>query len=153
MYMDNYYTSPELFTELDMQNTYACGTVRNNRKNVPKAFSVVKLKQSESIFRRNGNMLALKFRDKRDIHMLTTIHEATHSRTNRVDRRTNTAVVKPTAIVNYCQKMGGVDVSDQMATYYDVLRKCVKWGRSYSCTFSSFFLLMHTSCTKSMAPT
>ena len=28
IYMDNYYTSPELFRELESQNTYACGTFR-----------------------------------------------------------------------------------------------------------------------------
>jgi hypothetical protein len=42
VYLDNYYCSPELFEELDLLNTYACGTVRTNRKRMPKAFSRVK---------------------------------------------------------------------------------------------------------------
>ena len=32
--MDNYYTSPELFEELYFKETYACSTVRINRKSI-----------------------------------------------------------------------------------------------------------------------
>jgi len=65
VYLDNYYCSPELFKELDLLNTYACGTVRTNRKHIPKAFSrVKKLKQGDGNFRRMNNLLAIKFHDK-----------------------------------------------------------------------------------------
>ena len=37
VYMDNYYTSPELFSELYYRETYSCGTVRLNRKGLPNA--------------------------------------------------------------------------------------------------------------------
>ena len=37
VYMDNYYSSPELFSELYYRQTYACGTVRQNRKGLPNA--------------------------------------------------------------------------------------------------------------------
>ena len=36
LYMDNYYTSPELFLDLLDKNTHAVGTVRMNRKFMPK---------------------------------------------------------------------------------------------------------------------
>jgi hypothetical protein len=127
--MDNYYTSPELFSELDLLNTYACGTVRTNRKGVPKAFSAVKMKQGDVIFRRKGNLLAVKFHDKRDIHMLTTFHEAKLLVTDRVNKN-NEPVVKPITIIDYCKYMGGVDVNDQICQYYEVLRKCVKWWKT-----------------------
>ncbi|XP_052245700.1 piggyBac transposable element-derived protein 4-like [Dreissena polymorpha] len=128
VYMDNYYTSPELYDVLSSYDTYACGTVRINRKEVPKAFGSVKLKQDETIFRRREN-LALKYHDKRDVHMLSTIHEAKSVMTNKVNRKTNEPIMKPSAIVDYIQKMGGVDLSDQIVQYYDVLRKCVKWWK------------------------
>lgn len=130
VYMDNYYTSPELFSELDLLNTYACGTVRTNRKGVPKAFTAVKrMKQGDGIFRRKGNLLAVKFHDKRDIHMLTTFHEAKLLVTDRVNKN-NEPVVKPNTIIDYCKYMGGVDVNDQICQYYEVLRKCVKWWKT-----------------------
>ena len=130
VYMDNNYTSPELFEELDIVNTYACGTVRVNRKGVPKAFpNVKKMKQGDVIFRRKSNMMAVKFHDKRDIHMLTTIHESKMVLADRVDRRTQEPIFKPLCIVQYIKKMGGVDLNDQIVQYYEVLRKCVKWWK------------------------
>ena len=36
IYMDNYYTSPELAEELYFHQTYCCGTVKMNHKDMPK---------------------------------------------------------------------------------------------------------------------
>ena len=43
VYMDNYYSSPELCYELYMRSTFCCGTVRKNRKGLPIAVSEAKL--------------------------------------------------------------------------------------------------------------
>jgi len=32
LYMDNYFSSPDLFSDLDMKQIYCCGSVRPNRK-------------------------------------------------------------------------------------------------------------------------
>ena len=70
------YCSPELFLELHYLETFACGTVRGGRKNLPKAVTKVKLKKKgDCVFRRNGTLLCLKWRRKKDVTMLTTIHE------------------------------------------------------------------------------
>ena len=70
--------------------------------------------------------MALKYKDKRDIYMLSTIHEATITLLPRLARNGD-IMEKPTMIVDYCKHMGGVDVSDQVLQYYDVLRRCSKW--------------------------
>lgn len=130
IYMDNYYTSPELFTELDLLDTYACGTVRTNRCGVPKVFGEVKkLKHGETVFRRSGNLLAIKHHDKRDIHMLSTLHRANLATTNKNDRVTGLPIMKPQCIIDYVHNMGGVDLCDQIVQYYDILRKSVKWWK------------------------
>ncbi|XP_021344408.1 piggyBac transposable element-derived protein 4-like [Mizuhopecten yessoensis] len=128
VYMHNYYSSPELFTELHLQNTYACGTLRKNRLGVPYVIKkpTMKLKQSETIFRRNQNLLAVKYHDKQDVHMLSTIHKATVSVLDKVDCNTNQQVAKPTCIADYIAVMGGVDLSDQI-NHYSCLRKTSKW--------------------------
>lgn len=77
IYMDNYYTLTELFDELSIRETYACGTVRKNRKNFPVALKGnQRMLQGDTLFRRRDDLLAIKFHDKRDVHMLTTIHKA-----------------------------------------------------------------------------
>ena len=98
IYLDNYYTSPELYDELRTHDTYAYGTVRRNRKDVPNAFSQVRLPQGEVIFRRRDGLLAVKYRDKRDVHMLSTIHVADAV---KIRKRDDTVVTKPTCIVDY----------------------------------------------------
>jgi hypothetical protein len=100
-------------------NTYPCGTWGKNRVGVPGALekNKVKLKQGEVVFRRRDNILAVKYCDKRDVHMLSTIHQATGSALSKTDRRTNNLVTKPSCIVDYCSLMGGVDLSDQINQY------------------------------------
>ena len=61
IYMDNYYSSPELFHELFHRETYACGTARLIRKGMPKTVANAKLKPLESVFMRNGPLLCLKW--------------------------------------------------------------------------------------------
>ena len=57
IYIDNYYTSPELFSELFYRETYACETVRQNRKGLPTSVKQAKLKPLESVYLRSGPML------------------------------------------------------------------------------------------------
>ena len=79
------------------------------------------------IFRRKEDMLVVKFYDKRAVHMISTIHEASMSVLNKPGRGTNNMVMKPHCIVDYCRFMGGVDLSDQIHQYYTCLRKTAKW--------------------------
>ncbi|XP_052771220.1 piggyBac transposable element-derived protein 4-like [Mya arenaria] len=130
VYMDNYYTSPELFSELDVLNTYACGTLRVNRIGTPKAIQLKrKLNEGECIYRTGNNMLAMKFKDKRDVHMLSTIHNPMMSVLWKKKHGTDINVRKPSAIVDYCKHMGGVDLLDQFGQYNTVARKTKKWWR------------------------
>ena len=76
IFTDNYYTSPELLCKLFYRNTFGTGTVRSTRKNMPKAVVRAKLKQGESCFRRNGKLLCIKWCDKHQVTVLTTIDDA-----------------------------------------------------------------------------
>ena len=131
--MDNYYTSPELFTELDLLETYAYGTLRVNRKEIPDAIKrKTKLAEIEVIYRRNGNLLAVKFHDKRQVHVtLSTFHEATMAVLNKKVYGKDQNVTKPTPIIDYIKHMGGVDLSDQFNQYNTVMRKTTKWWKLF----------------------
>lgn len=141
VYMDNFYTSPELFEELHSKETFACGTARPNRKQMPKAVTTPKLKNlGDCIFRRNGPLLCFKWHEKKDVLMLTTIHEAVMVETGKVDRAGN-IIEKPEAVYYYCKRMGGVDLNDQLLNYYSFLRKSLKWSRKILIHFFNMCIL------------
>ena len=50
VFTDNYYTSPELLFKLFYRQTFGTGTVRGNRKNMPKVVVRAKLKKLNLAF-------------------------------------------------------------------------------------------------------
>ena len=64
-----YYVSPELFDELSIRETYACGTVHKNRKEFPEALKGKhrNMLQGDSLVRKRDELLAVKFYDQRTI--------------------------------------------------------------------------------------
>ena len=127
LYIDNWYTSIPLFQYLRDNNTLACGTIRKNRKGFPVAVSGAKLcNRGEMIAFRSDALLAMKFKDTRDVHMLTTIHdESLQNVTNK--RNPTIPKQKPKCIVEYNKHMGGVDRTDQLLEPFKVARKSLKW--------------------------
>ena len=109
-------------------STYACGTVHQNRKGLPKAVTTAKLKKTEAVFRHSGAPLAIKLCDKSAVTVLTTIHAAVHVATNKTDALGN-RILKPLAIDDYINKMGGCDTQDQLISYYSFLWKSIKWWK------------------------
>jgi len=118
--VDNFYTSPELLDILIRNKTDAYGTVRSNRRNLPSDFTRDKLKKGEVRAWQKGKMLALRWRDKKDICLLSTVHNATSS---TVKTKGGKDVQKPNVIVDYNHTMGGVDKADQELTFYPIMRK------------------------------
>ena len=120
--MDNYYSSPLLYDTLRQHDTMPCGTVRISRKEMPQALKK-KLQPGNIVCRQRDNLLALKWKDKRDVCMLSMLHSDTVS----VDRKGQKT--KPSAVLSYNDNMGGVDVFDQVAKYYYPIRTTVKWWK------------------------
>ena len=124
LYTDNYYTSVNLCSYLDAHMTGCCGTVRANR--VPAAAKNHRLDKGGSVGFRKDNLLCIKFKDKRDVFMLSNMHTEETSR-QRVCGRHEVFVDRPVAICDYDRLMGGVDKVDQLIAPYDATRKTVKW--------------------------
>ena len=72
LFMENWYTSPNLFQYLLNENTGACGTVKANKKNMPKLPLV---KCGEHVAQHSNNIMCLKWCDKRVVHMFSTVHK------------------------------------------------------------------------------
>lgn len=64
---DNYYTSPQLANFLVSHKTDTYGTVRKNRKDVPKFIQNKKLKKGEIVAARRGKVMIMKWQDKRHL--------------------------------------------------------------------------------------
>jgi hypothetical protein len=72
-------------------------------------------------------MLAVKWRDRREIIMLTTMHRDVMVTLNKKDRKTQEYVRKPQCVTDYNEKMGAVDHSDMMLSSVECIRKTIKW--------------------------
>ena len=72
LFTDRYYTSPTLASELENENTALVGTTNKNRKGMPLALKNPTLQRGEQIYRRRGNTLAICWKDKRNVYMIST---------------------------------------------------------------------------------
>ena len=77
LYIGNWYSSPKLFLILVKNWTNVVGTVCFNRKNMPKDFAKAKFKKGECRIGSCNDILALKWKDKRDIHIISYLYEGT----------------------------------------------------------------------------
>ncbi len=138
VYMDNYYNSVELVDALLERDTYACGTVSVARKGVPEVLKFAKSKKKgqgmrekkhkgDCVWRRREDCLILVWMDKKPVSVISTIHAA---RLRFVKKNfQGKEILKPEPIAEYNKYMFGVDLTDQLCTYYSLLRKHIKWWR------------------------
>ena len=108
LYVDNWYTSERLFRHLEQNGTVACGTAMGYRLRVPNSFKTQALEKGEHAFRRDENLLMVRYRDKKEIYFLSTIHEADIERAPRKGRHEVTPL-KLKLVSAYNKNMGGVD--------------------------------------------
>ncbi|GBP98222.1 PiggyBac transposable element-derived protein 4 [Eumeta japonica] len=123
---DNWYTSLQLAYRLLEKQTHLIGTLRKNRRGLPKAVVDSKLQKGETMAMENEDgVTVLKWKDKRDVLMLST----KHSDKIAVVVKKGKQIRKPKVILDYNKSKGSVDMSDQMGAYSSPLRKTVKWYR------------------------
>jgi hypothetical protein len=124
---DNFYTSLHLANQLLDRQTHLIGTLRANRKGLPKSVTTAKLKKGELTGLENSKgIVVMKWRDKRDVYFLSTKHGDQQVTTGKKNRQKED-IRKPEAIVCYNKCKQGIDLSDQLSTYYNCLRKTVRW--------------------------
>ena len=132
VYTDNFYTSPALFAELKEQGFGACGTVRVNRRGLPPELKKNLSRGDVCSVAIDECMVALKWADKRQVSMLSTVHNdsmLTKTRRTRLVQGGREEVRKPVMVEEYNRYMGGVDKSDQLLSYYGFSHRTLKWWR------------------------
>ncbi|XP_029054531.2 piggyBac transposable element-derived protein 4-like [Osmia bicornis bicornis] len=137
LYIDNFYTSYELAVKLLNFKTHVVGTVRHNRKFMPKAVMLHPLKRGEIISREDDNgIVVLKWRDVRDVRILSSKHAPIMVPiSDSSTLRGRPPKIKPLAVIAYNTGKSGIDRSDQMASYATTIRKSIKWYRKLAIHF------------------
>uniref|UniRef100_T1I3L1 DDE_Tnp_1_7 domain-containing protein n=1 Tax=Rhodnius prolixus TaxID=13249 RepID=T1I3L1_RHOPR len=139
LYADNFYSNLPLAQHL--YEKFYCGTLRSNRRGLPKPLVTKKLKKGEIIGQEYNKIKIIKWQDKRPVLMLTTVasHDDSLINSGRCNRN-GEPIRKPNCVLDYNKAKQGVDLSDQMSSYSTVLRKGTKWYRKLA-----FELLFGTS--------
>ncbi|XP_023225339.1 piggyBac transposable element-derived protein 4-like [Centruroides sculpturatus] len=126
---DNYYTSIELAEHLLERSTHLIGTLRTNRKRIPKEVVNKKLSQNEIIGMHNEKgIVVAKWKDKRDVLMLSTKHATEITSIGKKNYKQE-EIFKPKIVQDYNIGKTGIDLSDQYSSYSSAVRKSVKWYR------------------------
>ncbi|XP_072342411.1 piggyBac transposable element-derived protein 4-like isoform X1 [Scyliorhinus torazame] len=122
IYFDRFFASPTLMEHLESCGTKSCSTTHLNRKGLPPAARTIKLKKQGDVqFFQKGSLLLTIWKDKRQVATLSTNQNAKMIACS--------GTVKPQSVIEYNKYMGGVDLSDQMRSYYPVGRASKKWWR------------------------
>lgn len=150
LFTDNFYTSPTLCQLLLFKNTNLCGTVKSNRQGMPrfevkkklknspgkKPPKVIKLERGEMQEGHTDNMMVVRYMDKREVLMLTSMDQFDSTLVQKRDRQDH---FKPSCVVNYNKNMGAVDKTDMLLSGIESARKTIKWYKKV------FFHLMDLS--------
>ena len=129
LYMDNYYSSPKLFVDLNDLGVGATGTLRANRKGVPQALKDKQVAKGETYTMKNRNLMITKYHDRKVVHLISTVEAAAPTPSGKTNPRTGQPVLRPSVVVSYDKYMGGVDRSDQMVSYATFNSRTLKWWK------------------------
>ena len=119
LYTDHFYTSPRMADLLVDCETGTVGIVRMTRKDMPAKGKEEKLKKGETIAAYRKKLVVLKWKDKKDLCILNTLHDDS---TSIVQSKLGKEMHKPKAVANYNLNMGGFDLSDNLMVNFSTAR-------------------------------
>lgn len=132
MYLDNFFTSINLAKTLYSQNTFLTGTLRKDRKAIPRQL-LGKFAVGQKVYVRKGPILIMAHREKQTnssqfLILSTDCQAATETysirRSGRVVVKTKTKIAH-----QYNRGMGGIDSTDQMLYVYMDERRTMKHAK------------------------
>ena len=122
-YFDNYFSSARLVKDLLTRSTYSCATTRQNRKDWPRDLRS-KINKGECRKEKWETLLPP--------FGMTIISTDASPEMATAMRRTKEGPQQkeiPMPVLYYNANMAGVDLNDQLLTYYSIGRKSMKWSR------------------------
>jgi hypothetical protein len=91
-----------------------------------------KISKSQQVYKSTNNMLALKWYDKREVIMLSTIHQSHMEFTGKKDPNTKQPIQKPISTSDYNSNSGAIDKVPMQTSFAECIRKSLKWYRKLS---------------------
>ena len=88
-----------------------------------------RLNRGEIEVAHNNVWMAMKWQDKREVYMLTTVHEVAFAPTGNKHFLTDEDIIKPICVIHYNSKMGSIDNIDKQLSLTESVRKSMKWYR------------------------
>ena len=137
VFTDSYYNSVSLTEFLSSKGTYITGTLRKDRKRNPKKIISMKLKKSQMVWKSKGDMIVAKWKDKRDVLMISNAHIP--KMTTVTNRRGNENKT-PNMVKDYNNSLSGIYCGDQMLSYHSGLRKTLRWYKKAGVHILEMFL-------------
>uniref|UniRef100_A0A3Q3QJ73 PiggyBac transposable element-derived protein domain-containing protein n=1 Tax=Monopterus albus TaxID=43700 RepID=A0A3Q3QJ73_MONAL len=137
VYCDRFFTSMKAVDQMLEKQVYLTGTIMKNRVTEPlqKLPSDQDMKEqgrgaSASVTRGDGKVCVVKWYDNKAVLMLSTVHaeqpEDVCQRWSKKDKQ-YVSVMRPSIVREYNTKMGGVDLTDRMMSYYRMSVRTKKW--------------------------
>ncbi|CAD6218015.1 GSCOCG00011413001-RA-CDS [Cotesia congregata] len=121
---DNYFTSVPLANHLLENNTTLVGTIRKNKREIPKEMTEIKTRpiySSKFLFSNTSMLVSYVPKKSKNVLMYSTLHNST-----KIDKETGEKL-KPEVVTFYNRTKAGVDVVDQLQGEYDVARDTRRW--------------------------
>ena len=153
VYCDNFFTSIILLRHLLQHQTYGCGTIRSDRKFLPKEIitETKTLSRGGYVSRqdnKNPNIVATSWMDSKVVTVVSSMSspEDTAVVSRKLKNGTKIDVSCPASVDLYNRYMGGVDKGDQLRKYYHVRMKTKKnykyifWFSVEVCITNSYIL-------------
>lgn len=126
---DNFFTNYDVAQYLQQNKIYSVGTLRKNKRCIPKEFLPNKKRpESSNIFGFRPNMTLVSHVPKKNkaVLLLSTFHHGNSSEIHSVDENGKSEIN-----LFYNKTKGGVDTLDQLCHTYSCQRKTNRWPNAY----------------------
>ena len=132
IYFDNFFMGIDLMLNLLRKGTYACGTMRSNRKGFPESLKGHTKRglpnRGDIQMVQSKNLCVCVWQDTKPISCCFSNSNTSSCTVSRKKKDGSSLSLScPTAIANYDAKMGGVDRNDQLRGYYNIAIKSRKY--------------------------
>ena len=137
LFVDNFYTSPTLASDLFAQKTHVTGTLDRTRKGIPpEVIESFCKNQTSCMYVRDDCTVYSVWKDTKCLSVLSTKYPGYSEKTVKCNTKDadghheKSDVPIPSPIYRYNKYMSGVDKSDQLINYYNVLRISKKYWKT-----------------------